>query len=141
MHLHCGLIKPATSVYIVREQLISHQPVMRMLACSKDFPIRVVCILFHTRVFFKFKSSCTVAYFHGWFYHLATFLYQNYYKGGQVTKSIMKICYKLLYVIQGVKSTFDKVTSWPQLISRSHLPACMLLLIGLTLFYTQNVFV
>ena len=32
-----------------------------------------------------------------------------------VTKPIVKICYKLLYVIQGVKSIFDKVTSWPQL--------------------------
>ena len=33
-----------------------------------------------------------------------------------MTKLIMKICYKLLYVIQGVKSIFDKVTS--QLISK-----------------------
>ena len=40
------------------------------------------------------------------------------YKGGQVTKPIIfvKICCKLLYVIQGVNS-FGKVTSWPQLIS------------------------
>ena len=32
------------------------------------------------------------------------------YKGGQVTKPIIvvKICYKLLYVIQVVKKTFDK---------------------------------
>ena len=45
------------------------------------------------------------------------FLYQNYYKGGQVTKPIVKICYKLLYIIQGVKSIFDKVASWPQLMS------------------------
>ena len=30
----------------------------------------------------------------------------------------MKICYKLLYVILGVKSIFDEVTSWPQLISK-----------------------
>ena len=38
------------------------------------------------------------------------------YKGGQETKPIIlvKICYKLLYVIQGVEG---KVTSWPQLIS------------------------
>ena len=35
-----------------------------------------------------------------------------------MTKPIMKICYKLLYVILGVKSIFDKVTSWPQLISK-----------------------
>ena len=35
-----------------------------------------------------------------------------------MTKPIVKICYKLLHVIQGVKSNFDKVTSWPQLISK-----------------------
>ena len=39
-------------------------------------------------------------------------------KGGQVTKPIVKICYKLLYIILGVKSIFDEVTSWPQLISK-----------------------
>ena len=41
------------------------------------------------------------------------------YKGGKVTKPIIlvKICYKLLYVIQGVENSFGKVTSWPQLIS------------------------
>ena len=40
-------------------------------------------------------------------------------KSGQVTKPIIfvKICCKLLYVIQGVKNSFGKVTSWPQLIS------------------------
>ena len=35
-----------------------------------------------------------------------------------MTKPIVKICFKLLHVIQGVKSIFDKVTSWPQLISK-----------------------
>ena len=42
-----------------------------------------------------------------------------YKKGGQVTKPIIlvKICYKLLYVIQLIENSFDKVTSWPQLIS------------------------
>ena len=35
-----------------------------------------------------------------------------------MTKPIVKICYKLLYVILGVKSTFDEVTSWPQLIAK-----------------------
>ena len=35
-----------------------------------------------------------------------------------MTKSIVKICYKLLYVILGVKSICDEVTSWPQLISK-----------------------
>ena len=57
---------------------------------------------------------------------------------------LVKICYKLLYVIQGVENSFGKVTSWPQLISEflvAH--ACMfamLLLIGLALFYTPGVF-
>ena len=32
---------------------------------------------------------------------------------------VVKICYKLLYVIQVVKKIFDKyVTSWPQMISK-----------------------
>ena len=37
------------------------------------------------------------------------------YKGGQVTKPIIlvKICYKLMYVIQGVENSFGKATSWP----------------------------
>ena len=35
-----------------------------------------------------------------------------------MTKPIVKICYKLLYVILGVKSIFAEVTSWPQLISK-----------------------
>ena len=36
------------------------------------------------------------------------FLYQHYYKGGQVTEPIVKMCYKLLHVIQGVKSILIK---------------------------------
>ena len=44
-----------------------------------------------------------------------------------MTKPIVKICYKLLHVIQGVKSIFDKVTSWPQLIWKLLVaPACFL---------------
>ena len=41
------------------------------------------------------------------------------YKGGQV------IC-ENMYVIQGVKNSFGKVTSWPQLISEfwSHMSVC-----------------
>ena len=35
-----------------------------------------------------------------------------------MTKPIVKICYKLLCVILGVKNIFDEVTSWPQLISK-----------------------
>ena len=30
---------------------------------------------------------------------------------------LVKICYELLYIIQGVNNSFGKVTSWPQLIS------------------------
>ena len=61
VHSRCELIKPTMSVDIVREQLIRHQPVVRTLARSKDFPICVVCALFHMRVFFKFILSCTVS--------------------------------------------------------------------------------
>ena len=51
---------------------------------------------------------------------------------------LVKICYKLSYVIQGVKNIFDKATSWPlsQLISKFWLHLyffAMLLLIGLAL--------
>ena len=49
---------------------------------------------------------------------------------------LVKICYKLLYVIKGVENSFGKVTSWPQPISEF-----WLLLIGLALFYDQGVFV
>ena len=37
---------------------------------------------------------------------------------------LVKICYKLLYVIQGVENSFGKVTSWPPLISEFwlHMP-------------------
>ena len=51
----------ATSVYIARVQFIRHQTVERTQARSEDFHIRVVCALLHTRVFVKFKLSCTVA--------------------------------------------------------------------------------
>ena len=52
----------ATSVYIAREQFIRHQTVERTQARSEDFHICVVRALLHTRVFVKFKSSCTVHY-------------------------------------------------------------------------------
>ena len=57
---------------------------------------------------------------------------------------LVKICYKLLYVIQGVENSFHKVTSWPQpdiRIFGHTCPFAMLLLIGLALFYTPAVFV
>ena len=61
---------------------------------------------------------------------------------GQVTKSIIlvKICYKLLYVIQGVKIYIDKVTSQPQLISAKFLVACNVASVGHN-FYAPGVFV
>ena len=67
---------------------------------------------------------------------------QYSYKGGQVTKPtiLVKICYKLLYVIQGVENSFGKVIYWPQLISEV-LVAHACFLIGLALFYTQGDFV
>ena len=52
----------ATSVYIAREQFIRHQTVERAQARSEDFHIRVVRALLHTRVFMKFKLSCTVLF-------------------------------------------------------------------------------
>ena len=56
---------------------------------------------------------------------------------------LVKICYKLLYVIQGVENGFGKATSWSQLISvfgRTCM-LTMLLPIGLALFYAPGVFV
>ena len=43
-------------------------------------------------------------------YHYVVKVLKNLGPGGQVTKPIIvvKICYKLLYVIQVVKKTFDK---------------------------------
>ena len=53
---------------------------------------------------------------------------------------LVKICYQLLYVIQGVKNIF---TSWPQLISKLwlHLPACNAASDWPCTFYVQGVFV
>ena len=59
VYSRCEFIKPTTSVYIVCKQL-RRQPVVHMLACSEYFAVHVVPVLFHTQVFLKFKSSCTV---------------------------------------------------------------------------------
>ena len=58
---HVTSSKLAMSVYVFREQLRHHQPLVYMLACSKYFAVHVVCVLFYMQVF---KSSCitTVAY-------------------------------------------------------------------------------
>ena len=58
------LIKTATSVYIVHKQLRHHQPLVYTPARSEYFPVRLVPALFHTQVFLKFKSSCTVLILH-----------------------------------------------------------------------------
>ena len=70
-----------------------------------------------------------IAHFHkyDWLCHLATFIMILVQEGGQVIKPIIlvKICYKLLYVIEGV----GKVISWPQLTSKHlvtpiYIPVC-----------------
>ena len=64
-----------------------------------------------------------------------------------MTKSIIlvKICYKLFYVIQGVENSFGKATQFLALADiRVFGRTCLLamsLLIGLALFYTPGVFV
>ena len=45
------------SVYIVHKQLIPNQPVVHTLACSEDFPIHVVHVLFHTQVFLSLNQA------------------------------------------------------------------------------------
>ena len=65
-------------------------------------------------------------------------------KGGQVTKLIIVVktyyVYKLLYVIQVVNRVFEKLLLGIKDFGRTYL-FTMLLLIGLALFYTQDVFV
>ena len=60
VHSYCELIKPATSVYIVQEQFKRHRPVVHTLVYVAKIS-HVVRALFDTRVFFKFKSRCTVS--------------------------------------------------------------------------------
>ena len=81
-------------------------------------------------------NSLYVAYFHkyDWLCHLTTFFR---YKGGQVTKPIIlvKICYKLLYVIRGVENKVTNLLASADM--RVFCRTClltMLLLIGLALF-------
>ena len=54
---------------------------------------------------------------------------------------VVKICYKLLYVIQVVKKIFDKLTSWPQLISKFLVaPVCNAASNWPRTFFTPKVF-
>ena len=59
-----------------------------------------------------------------------------------MTKSIIlvKICYKLLYVIQGVENSFGKVTSWPHLISELLVAYACLQCCLASHFFTPQVF-
>ena len=63
-HVDCtqvtSLFRLATSNFTLRRQLRRHQVLVRLQARNKFFAVRVVFVQWHTRVFFKFKSSCTV---------------------------------------------------------------------------------
>ena len=57
---------------------------------------------------------------HDWLCNLATFiiiLVQKRWPSDKKPIILVKIFSKLLYVIQGIENSFDKVTSWPQMIS------------------------
>ena len=77
----------ATSVYIAREQFIRHQTVDCMQTCSEDFHTHVVRALFHTHVFMKFKSSCTV------YAIITVHAFNTYTVPAYVTIVVINICY------------------------------------------------
>ena len=68
------------------------RPKALISAEAKKSPIKDVSIVYSI-----FSQVCMIG-----FVTWPPFLYQNYYKGGQVTNQIIlvKICYKLLYIIQ-----------------------------------------
>ena len=76
-------------------------------------------IYIHTYVIYvKLQYICTFSK-HDWLYHLITSSYQNYYKGGQLTKPLIVVKIYHKYIIIACHSNiFAKVTSWPQLISK-----------------------
>ena len=55
-----SLLRLATSNFTLRGQLKRHQVLVRSQACNECFAVRVVRVQWRTRVFLKFKSSCTV---------------------------------------------------------------------------------
>ena len=78
----------ARSVYIAREQFIHYQTVERTQAHSEDFHTHVVRALLHTRVFMKFKSSCTVVKWH--LFHWNTISHRI--GKGMFLKSFVAVC-------------------------------------------------
>ena len=56
-----SLFRLVTSNVILRGQLRRHQVIVHSQACHKFFAVRVVHVQWRTRVFLKFKSSCTVS--------------------------------------------------------------------------------
>ena len=74
------------------------------------------------------------------------FLHQNWPSDKANHTYFENMLLTILYVIQGVKNNFDKVTSWPQLISKflvapTYTLFVIRLLIGLAPFYALDVFV
>ena len=84
-------------------ELGQSEAVLQQVGATKNFDISA-----EANKLLYLKSLNDIQYFiacfhkYDWLYHLATFLYETYYKGGQVTKStiLVKICYKLSYMIQ-----------------------------------------
>ena len=90
----------ATSVYIACKQFIRHQPIVCTQARSEDFCTRVVHVLLHTRVFVKFKSSCTIA--NGLSLH---------FKNDDIAEHIMKdwSCERLVLVVNAFSLTVARI--------------------------------
>ena len=55
-----SLFRLVTSNFTLRGQLRHHQVLVHLQACNEFFAVRVVRVQWRTRVFLKFKSSCTV---------------------------------------------------------------------------------
>ena len=55
-----SLFRLATSNVTLRRQLRRHQVIVHSQAHHKFFAVRVVRVQWRTRVFLKFKSSCTI---------------------------------------------------------------------------------
>ena len=55
-----SLFKLVTGNFTLCGQLRRHQVLVRSEARNEFFAVRVVCVQWRTRVFLKFKSSCTI---------------------------------------------------------------------------------
>ena len=76
---------------------------------------------------------------------MATFLYQNYYKGGKVAIKANHTYENMLSTIVVIQD-FNKVTSWPQLLSKflvtpMYVPVCNAASDWPRTFYALGVFV